>query len=158
MNKLNLGSLVLFVKDIEASKKFYVDILHQEVEMDFGVNVAFKSNLAIWQKDRALRTIFNRDVKNSEENNNVEVYFESSFLDEIWNRIEVNDVKVIHNIVEQPWKQRVFRIYDPDMFIVEVGEPMHDVVKRLYSLNYTPLEILEQTFMPLEAIESIINL
>jgi uncharacterized membrane protein (UPF0127 family) len=33
-------------------------------------------------------------------------------------------VKFIHELREQPWKQKIIRIYDPDNNILEIGEPM----------------------------------
>jgi hypothetical protein len=33
-------------------------------------------------------------------------------------------VELIHPILQQAWGQRVFRFYDPDRHIVEIGEPM----------------------------------
>ncbi len=34
--KIQLHSSVLFVSDIDVSRKFYVEVLNQEIELDFG--------------------------------------------------------------------------------------------------------------------------
>ena len=43
------SSTALFVKDIESSKRFYVDILGMTIDLDFGKNVIFKNGFAIWE-------------------------------------------------------------------------------------------------------------
>ena len=46
-SSLQFKNTVLLVKDVQKSKKFYIEALHQEIEMDFGKNIGFKSGLAI---------------------------------------------------------------------------------------------------------------
>ncbi len=158
MEKLQLSSFVIFVKDIEASKKFYTEVLLQEIEMDFGVNVGFKSKLALWQRDYALNIVFGKPTEAPISNHNSEIYFETEELNNIWESVAANNVEVIHGIIEQPWKQRVFRIYDPDKFIIEIGEPMPVVVKRLFSKNLSTEEISKQTFIPIEGVKAMLSL
>lgn len=158
MEKLKLSSFVIFVKDIEASKKFYTEVLLQEIEMDFGVNVGFKSKLALWQKDYALNIIFGKETKVPDSNNNSEIYLETEEIQQLWENVSSKKIEIIHGIIEQPWKQRVFRIYDPDKFIVEIGEPMPFVVKRLLSQNLSIEEISKQTFIPAEGVKAMLSL
>lgn len=49
MASLKLSSFVLFVNDVSVSKKFYQDLLSQEIAMDLGVNVGFKAG---WHSGR----------------------------------------------------------------------------------------------------------
>ncbi len=58
-------------------------------------------------------------------------------------------------MIEQPWGQRVLRVYDPDGAIVEVGEPMSCVIIRLFKAGLAEEEIVKRTFMPLEIIRQI---
>ena len=46
---LKTCSTALFVKDIETSKKFYIDLLGLSIDLDFGKNVIFKNGFAIWE-------------------------------------------------------------------------------------------------------------
>jgi len=158
MEKLQLSSFVIFVKNIEVSKKFYTEVLFQEIEMDFGVNVGFKSKLALWQKDYALNIIFGKETKAPDSNINSEIYLETEEIQELWKNVSSKNIEIIHGIIEQPWKQRVFRIYDPDKFIVEIGEPMPAVIKRLSAENFSPEEISKQTFIPVEGVKAILSL
>lgn len=156
MTELKLHSFVILVKDIGVSKRFYQEILSQEVEMDFGKNVGFKSGLALWDKEYAQNIIFGSKVSSIDDNRNLEVYFETDNLPEIYDKVKENKVEVIHDIREQPWGQRVFRIFDPDGFIIEIAESMMDVVRRLIGEGLSKEAVSEKTMMPKEAIDAIL--
>jgi catechol 2,3-dioxygenase-like lactoylglutathione lyase family enzyme len=47
--KPRFHSIVLFVKDIDRSKKFYTEVLGQEIDYDFGNNVALKNGITLWK-------------------------------------------------------------------------------------------------------------
>lgn len=49
-----------------------------------------------------------------------------------------------------------FRCSDPDGFIIEVGETMPDLVKRLDREGLSPEEIERQSMMPLEIVRAIL--
>ena len=73
--------------------------------------------------------MINREVNSG--GNNFEIYFESDDIKNIESKLKQHNVEFIHEIVEQPWRQRVMRFYDYDKNIVEVGEPMEFVAFRL---------------------------
>jgi len=147
-------SVVLLVKNIEKSKYFYNVVLGQKIIMDFGRNVGFEGGLAIWESDYALNLIFQdktRDIKVGA--NNAEIYFESEDLDDLYTRLLKEKIKIIHPIREQPWGQRVFRLYDPDNHIVEFAESMESVVLRLNRQGLSLEEIAKKSMMPLPFIQ-----
>ncbi len=39
---------------------------------------------------------------------------------EFYQNIKDNNIEILHDIKKQPWQQQVFRIKDPDGFIVEI--------------------------------------
>ena len=149
-------SVVLLVKDVEKSKHFYNVILGQEIIMDFGRNVGFKGGLAIWERDYALDLIFKDKLQDIEVGaNNAEIYFESKDLDNLYQRLLKEKVKIIHSIKEQPWGQRVFRMYDLDNHIVEFAESMESVVLRLVRHGFSFDEIVKKSKMPLDFIKMV---
>ncbi len=150
---------VIFVDDLKVSKDFYQNIFSLEVEMDFGENIIFKDAFSIWQKNRAEKIIFeNKIIAGKREGyNNVELYFESIIIESSWEKILSSKVEIIHPIKEESWGQRVFRIYDPDKFIIEVAEPMNEVLKRFHRLGFSEENISSKTQMPLEIVKKSLS-
>jgi catechol 2,3-dioxygenase-like lactoylglutathione lyase family enzyme len=143
-------SAVLFVKDMPAARHFYEDLLGQEVELDLELNVGYKSAFALWENKCANDIIFHRDPDSAEPlgRRNLELYFETEDLDAITERLRAAGVSLIHEIHEHPWGQRALRVYDPDGHIVEVGEPMPAVIRRMATQGLTRDQIRERTAMP----------
>jgi catechol 2,3-dioxygenase-like lactoylglutathione lyase family enzyme len=151
-------SAVFFVQDVDRSKEFYTNILGQKITMNLGRNVVFEGGLAIWEANYALNTIFSDKAKNVKVGgNNVEIYFESSNLEEVYQKLENNNVKLLNPITEAPWGQKTFRVYDPDNNIIEFGEPMPAVVIRLHQKGMSPEEITKKTKMPIEIVNKILE-
>ncbi|MGL4369899.1 MAG: VOC family protein [Spirochaetota bacterium] len=154
--KLNLSGFVLFVDDIAKSKDFYSGVLGQEVLIDIGgINIGFKGGLALWEKKYAQNNIFGK-AAGSGKSDDVEIYFETAGLDEVFARVSLS-AKPLHPVKVQPWQQRVFRVYDPDGFIVEVAETMDSVVRRLRDEGLDVEEISQKSMMPREAVEAMLS-
>jgi catechol 2,3-dioxygenase-like lactoylglutathione lyase family enzyme len=149
---------VIFVRDINRSRQFYEDLLHQKVALDFGPNVGFERGLALWQVDHASQMIFGSAGDAGQlGHRNIELYFETDDLDTICQHVTEAGVPFIHPIHEQPWGQRAFRVYDPDGHIVELGEPMPVVILRLSSEGMPAEAIAERTGMPLAIVQQTIQ-
>jgi predicted enzyme related to lactoylglutathione lyase len=150
-------SALITVNDINASREFYEHVLAQEVIHDFGANVAFKSGLAI--HDRAhFAGLIRRDISSmAVQPCNMELYFEHDDLEEVAAVLTSRKIEWLHQIAEQPWCQRVMRFFDPDGHIIEVGESMEAVVRRLHKEGLTVEEINSRTMMPKEFITNTIG-
>jgi catechol 2,3-dioxygenase-like lactoylglutathione lyase family enzyme len=149
---------VIFVKDIQASRRFYEDLLGQTVALDLGVNVGYVGGLAIWQREHAHEMIFTLGAGKSAPEpqpthyNFAELVFETADLDEAIRRLDAAGVEWIHRLVEMPWRQRVARCYDPDGHMLELGEPMDVVVHRLVGQGLSVEDAAHQTGMPLPVV------
>lgn len=150
-------SSVLFVKDIAVSRMFYEEIL----EIDYGVNIGYVGGFSIWKKDDAHQNIF-RDNKAEIElignrEQQIELYFEVEYIDKICKKLKDHQIEFVHDMFEQPWGQRVFRVYDPDKYIIELGEPMNVVIKRYYETGMTLEEVAERSSTPISIVRNVIN-
>jgi len=151
-----LTGFVLFVDDVVKSKDFYRNILSQEVVLDIeGINISFKGGLGLWDKKYAQNNIFGK-TKSSGKSDDIEIYLETSDIDGAYKRITDSGVKIIHPIAIQPWQQKVFRINDPDGFIVEVAEKMDDVIRRLNKEGLPVEQISSKTFLHAEYVNSVL--
>lgn len=155
--EVTFSSAVVFVEDMPVSRKFYEELLGQEVLMDHGQNVVYVGGLSIWQVEHALRIVYGRDAEPADRlgRDNLELYFETEDLDAAWSRISGSGAGVIREVHEEPWGQRVFRFYDPNGHIVEIGEPMPAVVSRLLAEGLDPEKVSERTSMPLGMVKEI---
>ena len=154
---LTFQGSVIIVKDIKVSRIFYEELLGQKVMVDFGPLVGFEGGFSIWQVDRAYTILFDTQVNNPAVlgHRNLELCFEDSDIHTIWERISSKNVKLVHPLREQPWGQLVFRMYDPDEHIVEIGEPIPVFVSRFLAQGMSVEEVAERTSVPKEAIQQI---
>jgi predicted enzyme related to lactoylglutathione lyase len=154
-----LRSNVLFVRDIELSKKFYVNLMEQEVEMYLDGAILFKSGLSIWQID-SIRIIPERlgYHKLMDKNaNRFELYFNTDNLESFIKKIKSQKVQIVHNIIEQKWGQSIIRIFDPDNHLIEVGESDYTFLKKLLKRGMTPESISQVSYFPIEFINDFIK-
>ncbi|WP_198517189.1 VOC family protein [Methanobacterium sp. MZ-A1] len=149
---------LIAVEDIQKSRKFYEDVLKQEVEMDHGANVAFKGGFAIHDAAHyqgLLGESYPIDIRVKK--NFLELYFESEDLNRLQEKLDSINTKFLHRIQEQPWGQRVMRFYDPDGYIIEVGEPLEFVVRRFAQQGFSLKEISQKSSLPLEFVETVLD-
>lgn len=127
---------LLAVKDVEASKKFYRELLGQRVVLDLGKNVTFGGGFAL-QEDFAWLTDIpeGSSVKKAR---NMELYFEADDFDVFLERLEnYPGVEYVHPPKKHDWQQRVVRIYDPDGHMIEIGESMAVIARRYLAQGYS---------------------
>lgn len=122
--------------------------------MDLGLNVGFKNGLALWQRDYGLNVIFGKKTA-PRKGNDVEIYFETENIGGAWDQVRMQEIEIVHELGEQPWGQRVFRVYDPDRFIVEFAEPLGAVVQRMHDGGMTDDEIAEKTTLPVTVVQQM---
>jgi catechol 2,3-dioxygenase-like lactoylglutathione lyase family enzyme len=118
---------IVFVKDIKKSRDFYENIIGLKVENDYQTIVFFDNHFVIHDGNNLFKTVYKRSkIWNPRKGReNLLIYFETDDVDKSYADISKHNIKVIHGIEEQAWGQRVFRFYDPDQHIIEIGEAMH---------------------------------
>ena len=148
--KIEFKSSAVLVSDINRSRNFYEKLLGQEVEMDNGEHIAFKSGFSIWEGKHAYSMIYSdgREYPSDSAPEMFELYFETEDLDAVWGTISGAAVAVLHPVYEHPWGQRGFRITDPDGRIVEIAEPLSAVISRLRSEGMDNAAIAARTSIP----------
>jgi catechol 2,3-dioxygenase-like lactoylglutathione lyase family enzyme len=117
---------LIAVKDIKTSREFYEKLLDQKVKFDFGENITFEGDFAIHLMSHFSNLIDNQEIKCG--GNNFELYFEYDDVDKIVLKLKSASVVFVHEVREQPWRQKVVRFYDPDLNIIEIGESMEFLV------------------------------
>jgi catechol 2,3-dioxygenase-like lactoylglutathione lyase family enzyme len=117
---------LIMVKDIEVSKKFYEQTIGIPVVQDYGACVIFEGHLAL-HGAREFRKLIGAPEDGTDEPQgslNMDVYFETDDLAGTYEHLCQAGVRLIHGIETQAWGQPVFRFYDPDGHVVEIGAPL----------------------------------
>ncbi len=146
---------LIVVDDVGKSRFLYETLLGCRVVSDFGENVGFEGSFAIHQERHFRKLISGRRVE--KKSNSCELYFEDDEIEKIEEKIGKHGFEFIHKTKEQPWRQRVFRFYDYDGNIIEIGESLEYVAYRLSLENKTVAEIVESTSLPERAVVEAIR-
>lgn len=120
---MKLKNVLIAVKDIEHSRKFYKDLFGLDVILDNDGNMILTEGLvlqdaSIWEK------FIGRDV--IPQNNAAELYFEEPDIEGFVEKLEQyqEPIQFVNRLTEHSWGQRVVRFYDLDGNLIEVGTPM----------------------------------
>ncbi len=140
---------------MQRSREFYENLLNQKVKYDFGENITFHGDFAIHLKSHYERLIDNKPVISG--GNNFELYFECDNIEEMVTNLIIHNVQFVHELREQPWRQKVVRLYDPDMNIIEIGESLEHLVSRLSKDGMDEDSISKITGLPDEFIQNVLK-
>lgn len=147
-------SALLAVKDVKKSLAFYQKWFGMEVEVDLGWNIGLKGGLSLQEHFAELLGLPEASVV--ERSHNMELYFDCENLDEVARRMADDPtVEWVHSVKEYPWKQRVLRIYDPDRHIIEIGESMPMVFRRLMQQGHSLDETAALTQHPVAFVRAV---
>lgn len=148
---------MLVVKDIERAKRFYTEVIGVRVIADFGENATLTGGLALQTESSwSTFTDFTSDFF-SYHGNDAEMYFEEEDFDGFLEKIAALEVERVGEDLEMPWGQKVIRLYDPDKHIVEIGEDMKVMMKRLRATGLSIQQLSEKTFMSPKMVERMLK-
>ena len=126
-----------FVADIARSKRFYSSVMGLAIVQDHGNFVQFDGGFALHDGAALHETIFGEksDTPPPYGRKNLVLYFEVEDIETVFSHVS-GQVELIHPVQRQLWGQRVFRFYDPDRHIIEIGEPQALAVCRNNRLDH----------------------
>ena len=155
---IKFHSSVIITRDIELMKQFYTDVLCQEVAMDFGGCIVFKSGFSLWKLDEA-HTIAKKSGSRFHEsgNKNLELCFETDDFENVVRFLEEKQLKYLHKVHEENWGQQTLRFYDPENNLVEVGESLDCFIKRFYAAGIDAEAISKRTSVPVDYITNCLK-
>ena len=120
---MRLKNVLVVVKDMEKSKRFYHDLFGLDMVVDHGGNVILTEGLVL-QEEKIWRKFLNRDI--IPKNNSCELYFEESDIEAFTEKLETlyPSIEYVNKKTTHSWGQSVIRFYDLDGNLIEVGTPM----------------------------------
>ena len=120
---MKLRNFLIVVKDIEKSKKFYLELFGLFVVADFDGNVVLTQGLVLQDK-KIWKNFIGKDVIS--ESNSCELYFEEKNIEEFDHKLKelYPQIQYVNQLMIHSWGQKVIRFYDLDGNLIEVGTPI----------------------------------
>ncbi len=120
---MKLKNILIVVKDIEKSRKFYQDLFGIELVLDNDGNMILTEGLVL-QDEKIWKSFLDRDIV--PQNNACELYFEEQDIESFIEKLErlYPSIEYVNRLMTHSWGQRVIRFYDLDGNLIEVGTPM----------------------------------
>lgn len=87
--------------------------------------------------------------------NDAELYFEEENFESFLTGLE--GIRYVHPVKKHSWGQRVVRLYDPDLHIIEIGESMKTVCRRFSASGMTMAEIAERMDVPVKYVTACLR-
>lgn len=120
---MKLKNILIVVKDIERSKKFYHDLFGLNTILDSDGNMILTEGLVL-QDEEIWKKFLGKDV--IPESNSCELYFEETDIEGFIEKLEklYPSIQYVNRLMVHSWGQKVVRFYDLDGNLIEVGTPM----------------------------------
>ena len=120
---MKLKNVLIVVKDVEKSRKFYHDLFDIDLVLDNDGNMILTEGLVL-QDAKIWKSFLDRDIV--PKSNSCELYFEEQDIESFAEKLEklYPDIEYVNSLMTHSWGQRVIRFYDLDGNLIEVGTPM----------------------------------
>ena len=120
---MKLKNILIVVKDIERSRRFYEELFGLKLILDNDGNMILTEGLVL-QDEKIWKNFLGRDI--IPKNNSCELYFEEKDIEGFVEKLEsyYPEVQYVNKLMTHSWGQRVVRFYDPDGGLIEVGTPI----------------------------------
>ena len=120
---MRLKNVLIVVKDIEKSRKFYHDLFGIDLALDNAGNMILTEGLVL-QDEKIWKSFLGRDIL--PQNNACELYFEEQDIEAFVEKLErlYPSIEYVNHLMTHSWGQRIIRFYDLDGNLIEVGTPM----------------------------------
>ena len=127
---MRLKNILIVVKDIEKSRKFYHDLFDIDLVLDNDGNMILAEGLVL-QDEKIWKSFLNRDIV--PKSNSCELYFEEQDIEAFIDKLEklYPSIEYVNRLMTHSWGQRVIRFYDLDGNLIEVGTPMESIESNL---------------------------
>ena len=119
---MRLKNILIVVKDIEKSRKFYHDLFGIELVLDNDGNMILTEGLVL-QDEKIWKSFLEREIV--PKSNSCELYFEEQDIETFVEKLErlYPEIEYVNRLMTHSWGQRVIKFYDLDGNLIEVGTP-----------------------------------
>jgi catechol 2,3-dioxygenase-like lactoylglutathione lyase family enzyme len=159
--KAKLSLTAILVDDMKASRAFYESGLQQIVTVDSESHVSYEGGFSLWLRAMAVELIAGVKAppreKSRLQNIEYELSFECDDIEAMRRHLLGLGHSLIHEIREEPWGQRLFRLCDPDGHVVEIGEPMIAALKHIHAETGDIEQTALRTHTPVDVLRGLLD-
>ena len=120
---MRLKNILIVVKDIDKSRKYYHDLFGLEMIVDNDGNMILTEGLVL-QEEKYWKGFLGKEIIGR--NNSCELYFEEQNIEAFIEKLEklYPSIQYVNRLMTHSWGQKVIRFYDLDGNLIEVGTPI----------------------------------
>ena len=120
---MRLRNILVIVKDMERSIKFYHDLFGLDIVLGNDGNTILTEGLVL-QDEKIWCEFVNKDIVHK--NNSTELYFEEKDIEAFVEKLEklYPKIEYVNHLMTYSWGQKVVRFYDLDGNLIEVRTPL----------------------------------
>lgn len=120
---MKLKNILIVVKDIEKSRKFYHDLFGLDTILDNNGNMILTEGLVL-QEEKIWSEFLGKEIYR--QNNACELYFEEQEIEAFAEKLEklYPEVQYINRLTNCSWGQKFLQFYDLDGNLIEVRTPL----------------------------------
>lgn len=156
---VNFHSSVVFCNDLIKQREFYEKFRGQIVKQDLGGCVVFQNGFTLWQLDE--KYPISRELGYIYEaigNRNLELCFETEAIEDVVEKVLLSDLRILHNLEEEAWGQYTIRFYDQEGNLLEIGESLRAMVKRMQQSGMDTKAIAQKTGLKKSMVENLLEI
>ena len=153
---MKLKNILIVVKDIEKSKRFYHDLFGLDMVLDNDGNMILTEGLVL-QDEKIWKKFLGKDI--IPKNNSCALYFEEQNMEAFIEKLETlyPSIQYVNRLMVHSWGQKVIRFYDLDGHLIEVGENMKMVIQRFLNAGMTIEEISIKMDVSIMDLKKLLN-
>lgn len=148
---MKYDGVLLLVKDLERSRRFYHEILGLSVMAEWGGFIMLEGGVALGERkaqDAALSGDPAADCPAG-----CELYFEQSSIEAFAEKLtSLPAAQICRPLWAGADGRKTICFYDPDGTLIQVREPLKEVVARFAASGLAPHEIAKQMKVPLNVV------
>lgn len=120
---MRLKNILIVVKDVGRSKKFYHDLFGLNTILNSDGNVILTEGLVL-QDEKIWRECLKKEI--IPKNHACELYFEETDIEAFVEKLEslYPEVTYVNRLMTHSWGQQIVRFYDLDGNLIEVRTPI----------------------------------
>ena len=120
---MKFKSVLIVVKDISKSLRFYRELFGLELIQDNDGNMILSDGIVL-QEESYWKQFLQKDILSC--HNSAELYFEEPDIEGFVQKLDklYPETVYVNKLMRHSWGQLVVRFYDPDGHLIEVGTSM----------------------------------